>query len=84
MATDDHSSHVDVVFHAGHRGEERPIRFRLGDTDYFIEEILEQWYGPDDAYFKVRADNGGVYTLRRSLALPEGGWVLEGYRPGCR
>lgn len=84
MATGDHGTHLSVVCHAGYKGDERPIRFRLGDTDYFVEEILEQWYGPDDAYFKVRVGDGGVYTLRRSLASPEGAWVLEGYRPGCR
>ena len=79
---------IDVVCHAGYKGDERPIRFRLGNTDYFVEEIVDQWYGPDDAYFKVRVGDGGVYTLRRSLALVslEGGWTLEGHRPapGCR
>ena len=75
---------VDVVCHAGYKGDERPLRFRLGDTDYFVEEIVEQWYGPDDAYFKVRVGDGGVYLLRRSLVLAsrESGWTLEGYRPG--
>ena len=73
---------IDVVCRAGHKGDERPIRFRLADTDYFVEEILEQWYGPDDAYFKVRVGDGGVYTLRRSLALASlaGAWTLEGFR----
>ena len=39
--------------------------------------ILEQWCGPDDAYFKVKVGDGGVYTLRRSLASPDGAWAPE-------
>lgn len=74
-------SRIEVLCHAGYKGEERPIRFRLGETDHFIEEILDQWLGPGDAYFKVRVANDSVYTLRRSL-LPDGGWALERYQPG--
>ena len=84
MPTDDHDTPLhrpvllDVVCHAGYKGDERPIRFRLGGIDYFVEEIVEQWYGPDDACFKVRVGAAGVYTLRRPLALASGesGWVL--------
>ena len=73
---------LEVVCRAGYKGEERPVRFRLGETNYFVEEVLDQWYGPDDQYFKVSAsgEEGGVYILRRSLALPGGGWRLESYR----
>jgi hypothetical protein len=80
MATDDRRSHLHVVCHAGYKGDQRPLRFRQGDSDHFIEEILDQWYGPDDAYFKVRVEDGSVYTLRRSLASAEGAWTLEGHR----
>jgi hypothetical protein len=82
MATGDPDTPLNVACHAGYKGDERPIRFRLGDTEHFIEEILDQWYGPDDAYFKVKVGGGGVYTLRRSLALAsqESEWVLEGFR----
>ena len=45
--------------------DERPVRFQLNTNDYFVDEVLDQWYGPDDAHFKVRADDGNVYILRR-------------------
>ena len=44
---------------------ERPVRFRLDGHEYMVEELLDQWYGPSDTYFKVRADDGNLYILRR-------------------
>lgn len=84
MGIEDHGVSLDVVCQAGYKGDERPIRFRLDDVDNFVEEVLEQWYGPDHAYFTVRTQEGGVYTLRRSTASLEGGWTLEAHRPGRR
>jgi hypothetical protein len=69
-----------VERYSGCKADERPVRFRLDDRDYFVEELLDQWYGPDDAYFKVRADDGNFYILRHTTATPEGAWSLESYR----
>lgn len=55
---------VDVACHSGHKGDERPVRFRLDGRDYFVEEVVDQWYGPDDTFFKVRADDGDLYIVR--------------------
>lgn len=71
---------VEVVCYSGYKGDERPIRFRLDGRDYFVEELLDQWYGPEDLYFKVRADDGAVYILRRTSSSPEGEWTLESFR----
>jgi hypothetical protein len=27
--------------------------------------LMDQWYGPQDAFYKVRADDGNLYILRR-------------------
>jgi hypothetical protein len=51
------------------QSDERRVRFHLGDRDYFVEGML--WYGPDDTYFKVRADDGNLYILRYKLAATE-------------
>jgi hypothetical protein len=69
-----------VECYAGSKADQRPVRFRLDDHDYFIEELLDQWYGPDDAYFKVRADDGNFYILRHATTTPEGVWSLESFR----
>lgn len=50
--------------YAGHRGEETPRRFHLGDRVLEVAEVLDRWLAPDHRYFKLRADDGGVYLLR--------------------
>ena len=71
---------VEVVCYSGYKGDERPVRFRLSDRGYFVEELLDQWYGPQDVFFKVRANDGSVYILRRHSSVPEGEWSLESFR----
>ena len=36
---------VEVQCYAGRKADERPVRFRIGDRDYMVEEIVEQRYG---------------------------------------
>jgi len=45
-----------------------------------VEEVLDQWYGPSDLFFKVRADDGNLYVLRRDGSTPEGTWTLESFQ----
>ena len=44
---------AEVVCYSGYKGDERPVRFRLSGQDYFVEELLDQWYGPQEVFFKV-------------------------------
>ena len=69
-----------VECYAGNRADERPIRFQLDSHVYMVEEVLDQWYGPSDSYFKVRADDGNLYILRRETSAPDGLWHLESFR----
>jgi hypothetical protein len=39
-----------------------------------IVEIVDQWYGPDYRYVKVKGDDGGVYILRFEVIRDE--WTL--------
>jgi hypothetical protein len=55
---------MQVQCYSGSKADERPIRFQLDEHDYLVEEILDRWYGPEDTYFKVRADDGNLYILR--------------------
>ena len=50
-----------VECYSGFKADERPVRFQLNGNVYFVEELLDQWYGPDGIYFKVRADDGNLY-----------------------
>lgn len=72
--------HVEVESYAGHKGDERPVRFRLDQHAYIVEEVLDRWYGPEDAFYKVRADDGNVYILRQQTSIPDGGWSLVSFR----
>ena len=57
------------------------MRFQLGEREYLIEEVLDQWYGPDDNFFKVRADDGNLYILRHHSQAANGYWNrFVGYR----
>jgi hypothetical protein len=67
-----------VECYAGTKADERPVRFQLDGRDYLVEELLDQWHGLDDTFFKVRADDRNLYILRRSTCRDE--WTLESFR----
>jgi len=43
-----------------------------------VEEVLDQWYGPNETFFKVRAADGNLYILEHSRVTDE--WTLESFR----
>jgi len=45
-----------------------------------VDEVLDQWYGPSDAFFKVRADDGNLYIPRQDRSTADGAWSLESFR----
>ena len=69
---------VEVESYSGFKADERPLRFRLGERWFEVEEVLDRWYDPDATYFRVRADDGDSYVLRHGD--PQAGWTLEAYR----
>lgn len=71
---------VQVECYSGRKPDERPVRFRLEEHEYVVEEILDQWYGPEHVFFKVRTEDGGVYILRNQTSVPDGGWELISFR----
>ena len=71
---------LEVECYSGRKADERPVRFRLDGREYLVEEVLDQWYGRDDQFFKVRADDGNLYILRHETSNPDGGWHLVSFR----
>jgi hypothetical protein len=71
---------VEVECYSGHKADERPVRFRLDGHDYLVEELLDQWYGQNAAFFKVRADDGNLYILSRESSSPASRWRLVSFR----
>lgn len=45
-----------------------------------VEEVVDQWYGPDHAFYKLRADDGNLYIVRHQTSVPEGEWELVSFR----
>ena len=69
-----------VDSYSGRKTDERPVRFRLGQREYLVQEVLDQWYGPDDVFFKILASDGNIYILRNRSAEGEAEWYLESFR----
>lgn len=71
-----------VECYAGHRADEEPRRFFIGERKVGITEIIDRWLDPDHRYFKVRGEDGGVYLLRHDTARDH--WELTLYDSGGR
>src|SRR6478609_3061507 len=55
---------VQVEHRTNHLGLEVPVRFRFDGREVEIVEIVDQWYGPDYCYFKIKDNDGNLYILR--------------------
>ncbi len=71
---------MQVECYAGRKAEERPVRFRLDEHEYMVEDVIDSWYGPEHVFFKVRAGDGNVYILRHQTSAPDGEWQLVSFR----
>ena len=71
---------LPVECYSGNKADERPVRFYLGEQLRMVEEILDQWYGPNDIFFKVRADDGNLYILSKGTSNAGREWSLESFR----
>ena len=72
-----------VETYSGYKADERPVRFELKGRKLQVARLLDQWYGPDYSYFRIVADDGNTYVLRRQSSEqgPEQ-WTLTSYRQG--
>jgi hypothetical protein len=69
---------VRVESYSGHKAEERPLRILFGGQSLEIEEIEDRWYSPGATYFRVLAECGDRYVLRRDDAQDI--WSLTAFR----
>jgi hypothetical protein len=69
---------LKVECYSGYKAGERPVRFLLGEGWLAVQDVLDRWYDPHAAYFRVRAEDGGVYILKHDEA--EDVWTLESFR----
>jgi hypothetical protein len=69
---------VEVETYSGYRADERPCRFTLNGTTREVVSLEDRWYGPDDEWFRIRADDNGIYVLRHSRVTDS--WTLDAFR----
>jgi hypothetical protein len=75
---------VEVRCYSGFKGEERPLSFTCAGRTFEVTEVKRSWAEEDrstsggrlKACFRVKADDGKVYTLSRDEQ--DGRWTLEG------
>ncbi|HEX8812533.1 MAG TPA: hypothetical protein VF742_11125 [Terracidiphilus sp.] len=74
---------VRVEFYSGHKAEERPVRILFEGRTLEITDVEDRWYSPGATYFRVLADSGDRYVLRRDEGQDV--WSLTAFRaPGKR
>ena len=66
---------IEVECYSGYKLNERPIKFRIGDSVLFVESIEDEWRGTDGTYFRVHADDGNNYILCNIEASDT--WLLQ-------
>jgi hypothetical protein len=65
---------IRVECYAGHRGEEEPRAFTLGERRFDVLAIEDRWLHPEHRYFKVLVDDGRRFVLRHDSTSDE--WEL--------
>ena len=71
---------LHVECYAGYKGDQRPRLFFMDGRPYEVRVLLDTWYGPDDEYFRVLADDGNIYVLRHRHTENADAWSLEAFR----
>ena len=68
---------VQVETYVDEGGAEKVRRFRLDSRVVEVADNIDQWYGADYRYVKVKGSDGNVYILRHNEIRAE--WELTMY-----
>ncbi len=71
-------STIRVECYAGHKADERPLRFAIRGRFFDVLEVEDQWYSPAAKYFRVRANDGNLYVLKHDEENDS--WSLDAFR----
>jgi hypothetical protein len=69
---------IRTDFHPDDRAGSALRHFYFDGRQVEIVETIDQWYGPDYRYLKVRGDDGSLYILH--FDEPHEEWALIMYR----
>ncbi len=65
---------IKVDCYAGHRAEERPLKFFFGERSIKIEDVIDRWLDPNHRYFKIKGDDKKIYIIRYDVKKDQ--WQL--------
>ena len=67
-----------VETYSGYKADERPVRFDWNGKTLEIERVLSRWLEPDEVCFRVLANDGNDYVLRRQVGVSHAndGWAI--------
>ncbi|MEE8184891.1 MAG: hypothetical protein V3T96_00640 [Thermodesulfobacteriota bacterium] len=69
---------IKVDAYSGFKANERPRCFTLGNRTLKVKEIVARWYSEDHEYFRLRADDSKLYTIRYYRDTDDWEMVSEG------
>ena len=75
MKIDSRLKVIRVRCYSGYKANEKPRDFTLRGRKLIVEEIIDQWYGINDEYFKVLANDKKIYLIKYNRN--EDFWTLE-------
>ena len=82
MSDDTYPKKIEVTAYSGYKANERPLHFVVDQRRVEVKDIIDRWYGVEHDYYKVLADDGKVYLLRRHRILDLWFVVKITERPG--
>ena len=69
------SHSIEVVSYSGYKVNERPLYFFLEKRKLEVRKVTSSWYGEEDDWFRVLADDGRLYLIRWHRESDQ--WFLE-------
>jgi len=66
MKVDSRLKLLTVTCYSGYKSDERPVKFTLRNRTLLVEQILDRWYGPNNSYYKILADDKRYILLSRT------------------
>jgi len=69
-----------VRCYSDYKVNQRPVSFTMGNREFIIKAVLDQWYSPNSVYFKVRDEKNHTYILKYDQRKDL--WELEFFEKG--
>lgn len=55
---------LHVESRSGYQDELEPTAFELGGQLVKVRQVIDRWIASDHSYFKIEAEDSGIYILR--------------------